>query len=70
MATQSTPITARIADIPAPLPGHSPRRMLAEVADFWRAFIKAAFDPYRPEQHYMRGPGPACAAKRNTTRQF
>jgi hypothetical protein len=19
---------------------------------------------YRPEQHYMRGPGPACAAKR------
>ena len=22
-----------------------------------------AFDPYRPELHYMRGPGPACRAK-------
>ena len=21
------------------------------------------FDPYRPELHYMRGPGPACRAK-------
>lgn len=21
------------------------------------------FDTYRPERHYMRGPGPACAAK-------
>ena len=21
-------------------------------------------DPYRPELHYMRGPGPKCAAKR------
>lgn len=36
---------------------------LAEIAAFWRAFFKAAFDPYRPERHYMRGPGPACAAK-------
>ena len=26
-------------------------------------FLKFAFDPYHPEQHYMRGPGPACAAK-------
>ena len=21
------------------------------------------FNPYRPELHYMRGPGPACRAK-------
>jgi hypothetical protein len=21
------------------------------------------FNPYRPELHYMRGPGPACLAK-------
>jgi hypothetical protein len=27
----------------------------------------AAFDPYRPELHYMRGPGPAWQAKRATT---
>ena len=30
---------------------------------FWRAFFAKAFDPYRPELHYMRGPGPACRAK-------
>ncbi len=30
---------------------------------FWRQFFVAAFDPYRPELHYMRGPGPACRAK-------
>jgi hypothetical protein len=23
-----------------------------------------AFSPYRPELYYMRGPGPACRAKR------
>ena len=22
------------------------------------------FDPYRPERHYMRGPGPKCQAER------
>ena len=22
------------------------------------------FDPYRPERHYMRGPGPKCQSKR------
>jgi hypothetical protein len=36
---------------------------IAKILAFERAFIKAAFDPYHPEQHYMRGPGPACAAK-------
>ena len=35
----------------------------AEIRDFWRQFIVRAFDPYRPELHYMRGPGPACRAK-------
>jgi hypothetical protein len=29
------------------------------------AAVQALFKPrYRPEAHYMRGPGPACAAKR------
>ncbi len=37
---------------------------LHEIADFFRQFIVAAFDPYRPEQHYMRGPGPACRARK------
>jgi hypothetical protein len=30
---------------------------------FWRQFFSRAFDPYRPELHYMRGPGPAWHAK-------
>ncbi|EKS35890.1 hypothetical protein [Afipia clevelandensis] len=63
MTTHSTPLPASITEMPAPLPGHSPRRMLAEISEFWRIFIQAAFNPYHPEQHYMRGPGPACARK-------
>jgi hypothetical protein len=31
-------------------------------ADFVLAF-KTLFDPYRPERHYMRGPGPKWHAK-------
>jgi hypothetical protein len=27
--------------------------------------LTAAFDPYRPELHYMRGPGPKWHAKHN-----
>jgi hypothetical protein len=34
-----------------------------EIRSFWRQFFARAFDPYRPELHYMRGPGPACRAK-------
>ena len=30
---------------------------------FWRNFFETAFHPYRPELHYMRGPGPAWRAK-------
>jgi hypothetical protein len=32
------------------------RRLAA--AESWRAIAKGLFDPYRPERHYMRGPGP------------
>ena len=35
---------------------------------FWRQFFVRAFDPYRPELHYMRGPGPACRAKASSHR--
>jgi len=34
----------------------------AASAEFVLAF-KALFDPYRPERHYMRGPGPKWRAK-------
>ena len=40
--------------------GHiEPEKPLAEFRAFWRAFFVRAFTPYRPELHYMRGPGPA-----------
>jgi hypothetical protein len=37
--------------------------LVGEIREFWHQFIVAAFHPYRPEQHYMRGPGPAWRAK-------
>jgi hypothetical protein len=29
----------------------------------WHALTKPVLDPYRPEQHYMRGPGPKYRAR-------
>jgi hypothetical protein len=40
-----------------------PTSLIEEIRDFWRLFFVAAFNPYRPELHYMRGPGPAWRAK-------
>ena len=36
---------------------------------FFRQFFERAFDPYRPELYYMRGPGPACRAKQAAARR-
>jgi hypothetical protein len=33
------------------------------LAAFWQELSRDAVRPYRPEQHYMRGPGPAWRAK-------
>jgi hypothetical protein len=38
-------------------------RPLAAIGGFWQQFCERAFNPYRPELHYMRGPGPAWRAK-------
>jgi hypothetical protein len=35
----------------------------AGIRTFWRRFFARTFNPYRPELHYMRGPGPAWRAK-------
>jgi hypothetical protein len=37
--------------------------VVGEIKSFLHQFFIKAFDPYRPELHYMRGPGPACRAK-------
>lgn len=36
---------------------------LRGIRTLWREFIAIAFNSYRPELHYMRGPGPAWRAK-------
>ena len=33
-----------------------------DIADLGRV-LRSLFDPYRPERHYMRGPGPKWHAK-------
>jgi hypothetical protein len=38
-------------------------RFSATLAMLWRTFCRDAFDTYRPERHYMRGPGPKWRAK-------
>jgi hypothetical protein len=40
---------------------------MREIRAFWRQFFVQAFGPYRPELHYMRGPGPAWHAKHGPT---
>jgi len=37
--------------------------LLADIGAFWHQFYARTFDAYRPELHYMRGPGPAWRAK-------
>jgi hypothetical protein len=41
--------------------------LVAEFADLFQNLAKALFDPYRPELHYMRGPGPKWHAKHDRT---
>lgn len=51
------------AATPAGSQSRAPRWLVA-IRRFLADFRAVAFSTYRPEQHYMRGPGPACAAKR------
>jgi hypothetical protein len=37
--------------------------LAADIADLFHTLVKAVLDPYRPELHYMRGPGPKWHAK-------
>jgi hypothetical protein len=42
---------------------HKASGLAADIADLFRNLAKALLDPYRPELHYMRGPGPRWHAK-------
>jgi hypothetical protein len=37
--------------------------MRAAFAALWRSLVQDLFGAYRPERHYMRGPGPKSRAK-------
>jgi len=37
--------------------------LTADLADVFRNLTRGLFDSYRPELHYMRGPGPKWHAK-------
>jgi hypothetical protein len=37
--------------------------MLADLSEVGQNLARSLFDPYRPELHYMRGPGPKWHAK-------
>ena len=41
-------------------------RRLDRIVTGWHHLIDRAFDGYRPERHYMRGPGPKWHAKHHT----
>lgn len=38
-------------------------RPFAGFMTLWHELTRDILQPYRPERHYMRGPGPKCAAK-------
>jgi hypothetical protein len=39
------------------------RQRLTTLAEGWQRLLRMASDPYRPELHYMRGPGPKWHAR-------
>lgn len=45
------------------------RQHLGIIVTKWHTLIRVAGDPYRPELHYMRGPGPKWHAKRQARLQ-
>ncbi|SHJ32254.1 hypothetical protein SAMN05444159_0307 [Bradyrhizobium lablabi] len=42
------------------------RQRLHAIVTKWQRLIEIARNPYRPERHYMRGPGPKWRAKHKT----
>jgi hypothetical protein len=44
------------------------RQPLTFVATKWQKLVSIAGNPYRPELHYMRGPGPKWHAKYQASR--
>ena len=58
-------VDTSIKELPLRQPDGGQAGFLRTIADFLHDFQHTIFDTYHPERHYMRGPGPACAAKRS-----
>jgi hypothetical protein len=43
-------------------------RPIMEILIHWRGLVDLARESYRPERHYMRGPGPKWHAKHQPIR--
>ena len=52
----------------SPAAGRAGQSGLSGLKAFWRNFFTTTFHPYRPELHYMRGPGPKWHAKHRLAR--
>jgi hypothetical protein len=55
---RKTAARSRHGDVPS---------FFANFANFLQGLLKDLSDPYRPELHYMRGPGPKWHAKHDGT---
>jgi hypothetical protein len=58
MRTFSDSYVSRVLFAPPPL-----GRVVSVTARRWRPLTASLFDPYRPELHYMCGPGPKWREK-------
>jgi hypothetical protein len=66
-------VMATITSASLPPPANSRGGLAKPFADlraFWQHLFAKAFNPYRPELHYMRGPGPAWRAKHLTAKRL
>ena len=62
--TRPTSVDLRFADTVPSISG-----WILSIAKLWRQLAVATRDAYRPELHYMRGPGPRWRAKHQASPQ-
>jgi len=60
-AVMRAPVTSYICSVL--LTNHAPTYGFTAVQRRWRRLAASLSDPYRPELHYMRGPGPRWQQK-------
>ena len=61
MSISDAPLAPETADtVVGTLGGNA---LIIVIAAMWQSFVKSMPEHYKPERHYMRGPGPAYARK-------